>query len=82
MGRYLNDVYTEAKEEKIEWTVKTDDFWAYNWKSYRGAYWTGYFSTGPEIKQQIKHYSDFVHASMQIMGTAMSPLSESTQLES
>ena len=57
--RYFNYVYTEAKRDRITWKIESGDFWAYNYKSKPGAYWTGYFSSGPEIKHTIRQYSDY-----------------------
>lgn len=45
VGRYFESVFNDAKKKQIEWSIKTDDFWAYNMMSKPNHFWTGYFST-------------------------------------
>ena len=54
MGRYYESVFEEAKRSEVVWQREEGDFWAYNYLSKPGAYWTGYFSSGPEIKLLIR----------------------------
>ena len=44
----------------MKFEIERKDFWKYNHKQVKNAYWTGYFSTNPEIKLQIMNFSDFV----------------------
>ena len=66
---YFNSVKFDANYLRVEWPVAKGDFWAYNYMSKQGAYWTGYYSTGPEIKLTIRHFSDFVQSSTQLMNS-------------
>lgn len=62
MELFFEDVMADAARKNVEWSREHGDFWAYNLGSVPGAYWTGYFSTNPEIKLQITQYSDLVQS--------------------
>ena len=66
---YFADVKRDATALNLEWPVAKKDFWAYNYMSKPGAYWTGYYSTGPEIKLAIRQFSDFVQSSTHLVNT-------------
>ena len=58
---YFDDVYSEAKSRKdVEFDIEGGDFWGYNLHSVPGAYWTGYYTTYPEIKNEMYQFGDFV----------------------
>ena len=60
MEQYFEAVFSEAMATQTTFDIETKDFWAYNLNSVDGAYWTGYYSTYPEIKREIMAFSDFV----------------------
>ena len=62
MSRFFDSVYEDGQAQKISWSKEKGDFWQYNHMSKKAAFWTGYFTTKPEIKSEIKGYSDFVHS--------------------
>ena len=68
---YIGEMYHEARHRNITFDVEKNDFWQYNLHSVEGAYWTGYFTTYPEIKRDIYEFGDFVQSATQIinMGT-------------
>ena len=78
---YFHDVFSDAKSLEIEWEQYDGDFWAYNYKSKPGAYWTGYFTTGIEIKSEIRQYSDFVRSATQLMSTFPIKISETDMIK-
>ena len=59
MTKYFESVFADGKKQSVKWSKKKDDFWAYNGK---GATWSGYFSTNPDLKKEIMHFSDFVQS--------------------
>ena len=66
MQAYLDDVYNHVPNHQFE-VVKGSDFWHYSWRlNDQGNFWTGYFSTYPEIKRAITSYSDYVHSVTQM----------------
>ena len=60
--RYLDCVFDEAKERKVQFSRYSGDFWAYNLGSKPNAFWTGYFSTHPDFKLKATEFSDFVQS--------------------
>lgn len=70
MTAYFDAVDADAKSLEIEWSVESGDFWQYSHHSIPGSYWTGYFTSRPEIKREIRAYSDFVQASTALFGTS------------
>ena len=78
MSGYFGSVFDDANKFGVYWTEEKGDFWAYNGVD---ATWTGYFSTNPEIKRQITHYSDFVQSATQIMGAFPSEQAEESLIE-
>lgn len=46
---YLKAVHDQAEKEKLNFYVKTDDYFPY--ASDPNAYWTGYFTSKPTIKR-------------------------------
>ena len=68
MERYFNSVFNSARQNNVVFSKNTSDFWAYNYHSNAGAYWTGYFTTYPEIKLEIGQFGDFAMGSSQMLG--------------
>ena len=65
---YLDAVYAEAAEKNTFFTRETGDFWKFNHAPVQPhAYWSGYYSTYPEIKKQIMDFSDMVQSWTQIV---------------
>mmetsp|Transcript_20895 Transcript_20895/g.25664 ORF Transcript_20895/g.25664 Transcript_20895/m.25664 type:complete len:113 (+) Transcript_20895:829-1167(+) len=64
---YVDEMFHEAHFSKVEFDVEQDDFWAYNLHSIEGAYWTGYYTTYPEIKREMYQFGDFVQSATQIL---------------
>ena len=59
------DMYTEAKfAEGIAWIVKEDDFFPYS--DCDDCFWTGYFTSRPNLKRLERVASSFLHAARQI----------------
>ena len=46
---------------KVEWPTKYDDMFPYS--DNEVSYWTGYFTSRPNFKQQIRRASSHFHAS-------------------
>lgn len=63
VSQFFESVRADAEELGVEWTVEKGDFWQYNLGSNYSAYWTGYFSTYPELKKKIASFSNFIEAS-------------------
>ena len=63
---YVAELYHEAREKAV-FDTEEKDFWAYNLHSVEGAYWTGYFTTYPEIKKEMYEFGDFVQSTTQII---------------
>lgn len=80
MSRYFADVFADAKRDNVQWQVYEGDLWAYNYMSKPGAFWTGYFSTGPHIKKQIRDYGDYVQSATQLIGTSPISVAEESLL--
>lgn len=57
------------KKENITWPVQYGDFLPYFDKKYE--YWTGFFSSRPGLKKQIKSYSKLYHAQSRIFARRM-----------
>lgn len=62
IGRYLDSVFKEAKEQQTSFNVAEKDFWKFNHSGIPNAYWSGYYSSYPLIKHEIMQYSDFVQS--------------------
>lgn len=76
------DKYTEyrAAETKIEWTVKTDDFFPY--ADCAHCYWSGYFTSRPTLKLLERKSSTFLQTLRQtLLMTPVSEKKENTELE-
>jgi hypothetical protein len=60
------DMYTAAKlaYTNVTWPVKTDDFFPYSddWDGY----WTGYFTSRPSLKKNVRSSSGYLQASKQL----------------
>ena len=73
---YLDEVWKEAKQEKITFKKISGDFWAYNNIKNNShpkySFWTGYFSTNPDFKSLVVDFSDFTH-SYQLLTSFSSP---------
>lgn len=80
MGEYLEGVLLDARMREIDWPVERGDFWMYNYRSDKNAYWTGYFSTQPDFKGRATAFGDFAQSAQLI--TALSvELEEDQELE-
>ena len=84
MQTFFDGVFEESKAKEIEYERHETDFWAFNLNPQKdfATYWTGYFSTNPEIKSQISKYSDFVQAATQLMSLSHPSDLESDQISS
>ena len=69
MSDFFSSVFGEAKEENIQFDTFKEDFWSYNYKSKQDAFWTGYFTTEPDMKMKIGEYGDFVQTVTQVMNS-------------
>lgn len=49
-----------VNKEKVTWPVYDNDFFPYFEQRYE--FWTGYYTSRPGIKKQIKSYSQLFHA--------------------
>ncbi len=59
------EIYTEAKySEGIVWHVKEDDFFPYS--DCDDCFWTGYFTSRPNLKRLERVASSFLHAARQV----------------
>lgn len=53
--------YVDAiKKENITWTVNTKDFMPYSEDAFE--YWTGFYTSRPELKKRVKEFSAEYHA--------------------
>ena len=75
MAEYIRSVQRDAKENNIEWSRKTGDFWEYNYESVDYAYWTGYFTTHPDFKHTAAIFGDFAQSSQLIDSLSAANLS-------
>ena len=67
LDKYFRAVQDQAKANNIVWPVMNHDFWQYNQRvNKHSGYWTGYFTTDPELKRQISSFSDLSHAHFQM----------------
>lgn len=73
LGRYSGlrvlysnpQIYTEAKySEGLVWNVKEDDFFPYS--DCDDCFWTGYFTSRPNLKRLERVASSFLHAARQV----------------
>jgi len=68
------EIYTEAKySEGIVWNVKEDDFFPYS--DCNDCFWTGYFTSRPNLKRLERVASSFLHAARQVDATGSMMLS-------
>lgn len=68
------EIYTEAKySEGIVWNVKEDDFFPYS--DCDDCFWTGYFTSRPNLKRLERVASSFLHAARQVDATGSMMLS-------
>ena len=75
------DKYTEARaaEDKLTWTVKTDDFFPY--ADCAHCYWSGYFTSRPTLKLLERKSSGFLQALRQsLLTTPADSAKENTEL--
>ena len=79
MAEYLRYVQREAKENKIEWSRKTGDFWEYNYESVKYAYWTGFFTTHPDFKRTAAIFGDFTQSSQLINSLSAANLASGSE---
>ncbi|KAF0700988.1 Aste57867_8434 [Aphanomyces stellatus] len=57
--------YTDLKlKEKIDWSVKTDDFFPYADQAY--GYWTGYFTSRPALKRYVRVVNSLLQSLRQL----------------
>jgi hypothetical protein len=70
-GRNMTFVYSTPmrfmnalKTEHTVWPVHHDDFFPYEMDSLE--YWTGYFTSRPGFKKQIKDYSSLYHSQAKV----------------
>lgn len=62
--------YLDAiKKENVTWPVNYKDFFPYNAERYE--YWTGYFTSRPGLKKQVKTYSSLFHAQSRLFARRM-----------
>jgi len=62
-------IYTQSKyEEKLDWTVKEDDFFPY--ASNPTEFWTGYFTSRPALKHYVRKTSSFLQMARQVLWTS------------
>ena len=66
ISEYFASVREDSRKDNIQWDGYNRDFWEYDMNSNQNAYWTGYFSTYPDIKKAIRRYSDYTEAWTQI----------------
>jgi len=72
------DIYTDAKHaEKIQFEVKDDDFFPYS--DCENCFWSGYFTSRPNLKRFERVASSFLHAATQLhaVGDDTTDVSES-----
>lgn len=56
--------FTDAlKAEKVTWPVRTDDLFPY---VFGKQYWTGFFSSRPALKKQVKDASAFFNSEQNV----------------
>ena len=67
MSDYFKSVKSYAEANDIEWDIYDSDLWEYNNESKPNAFWTGYFSTYPDIKRNISTLSQYTESSLQLM---------------
>eukprot|EP01127_Copromyxa_protea_P013827 TRINITY_DN3754_c0_g1_i1.p1 TRINITY_DN3754_c0_g1~~TRINITY_DN3754_c0_g1_i1.p1 ORF type:complete len:973 (-),score=199.97 TRINITY_DN3754_c0_g1_i1:23-2626(-) len=77
--------YVAAKQaSNISWTVKTDDFFPY--ADCPNCYWTGYFTSRPALKRNVRVQSGYLNAARQMEsltggdGTGTAKLQEAVAL--
>ena len=59
----MKSVKSDAKKRNITFERVEHDFWAYNYRSIEGAYWTGYYTTHPDFKHEATVFSDYAQFS-------------------
>jgi alpha-mannosidase len=57
------------KKENITWPVNYQDFFPYAAERYE--YWTGFFTSRPGLKKQVKTYSSLFHAQSRLFARRM-----------
>ena len=66
MENYFKAVFEDSMAAQNSFSDLEHDFWKYNLRRTAGSYWTGYYSTYPEIKRDIMAFSDYVQAVTQL----------------
>ena len=61
MQKFFDDVFEEAKLNKVDWPIFKDDLWEYSQNKDPG-FWTGYYTMYPEFKKSVYDFSDHVHS--------------------
>jgi len=63
-------MYLDAiKKENVSWPQNYNDFFPY--ASERYEYWSGFFSSRPALKKQVKSYSSLFHAQSRLFARRM-----------
>jgi hypothetical protein len=58
-------IYIDAiKDQKVEWPTKYSDMFPY--KDSKKMYWTGYYTSRPQLKKAIRKLSDIYHSSQKL----------------
>lgn len=60
-GQYIKELVNEAYERNLSFSVYTEDFFPLI--TYKEKYWSGYYSSRPNLKERIKDLSQQTHIS-------------------
>ncbi|CAG9312638.1 unnamed protein product [Blepharisma stoltei] len=61
----ISQYFAEIYKTKESWSCYKDDFFPY--ADYPYSYWTGYYSSRPSLKLQIKKFADYVRATERLV---------------
>lgn len=65
---YVDAIKASVAEKNINFPVKYDDMFPY--KDNSRSYWTGYFTSRPQLKSKIREVSQVLHASDKLFSLA------------
>lgn len=62
LNEYLVAINKEKEQKNFEWPVYKSDFFPYN-GFFPGHYWTGYFTSRPNLKKYIREFTAYTYLS-------------------
>ena len=70
LENYLDHVKMDAKKKSIQWPTHTKDFFPLTTNN-GDSYWTGFYTSRPNYKKAINHYSSIIFASSNLYSLSL-----------